>query len=279
MSVSVADSSAADGRPHPAAWGRTPGPGGLEGRRALVTGGTRGLGEAVAAQLTAHHARVVVAGRHGLSGSPLPVIEADLAAPEGADLVARQAHDLLGGLDIVVHCVGASRSGPGGALGLTDADWMWALSTNLLSAVRLDRAVLPGMIDQGSGAIVHIASLQWKRPHESSPAYGPAKAALRSYSKGLATEFGPAGIRVNTVTPGYIATPLAEERITRIMADTGASRPEAEAALLDAIGGVPLGRPGTAAEVAQLAVFLVSDAAAYVTGAEFVIDGGNNRVL
>lgn len=279
MSASIADSSAADERPRAAAFGPGPGPGGLAGRRALVTGGTRGMGEAVAALLTVHNARVVVAGRHGVSGSPVPVIEADLASPKGTDLVARQAAEMLGGLDIVVHCAGASFSRPGGALGLTDKDWMQALSTNLLSAVRLDRAVLPGMIEQGSGAIVHISSLQWKRPHESSPAYGPAKAALRSYSKGLATEFGPAGIRVNTVTPGYIATSLAEDRITRIMADTGASRPEAEAALLDAIGGVPLGRPGTAAEVAQLVVFLVSDAAAYITGAEFVIDGGNNRVL
>jgi NAD(P)-dependent dehydrogenase (short-subunit alcohol dehydrogenase family) len=84
---------------------------------------------------------------------------------------------------------------------------------------------------------------------------------------------------VNTVTPGYIATPLAEDRITGIMNYTGSSRAEAEAALLAAIGGVPLGRPGTAAEVAQVVAFLVSDAAAYVTGAEFVVDGGNNRVL
>ncbi len=156
---------------------------------------------------------------------------------------------------------------------------MKALNTNLLSAVRLDRAILPGMVAQGSGVIIHVCSLQWKRPHESSPAYGPAKAALRSYSKGLATEFGPAGIRVNTVTPGYIATPQAEARVTQIMTETGTSRAQAEAALLAAIGGVPLGRPGTAAEVAQLVAFLVSDAAAYLTGAEFVIDGGNNRVL
>lgn len=279
MGASIADRSGADGQSRTAAFGLAPGLGGLEDRRALVTGGTRGMGEAVAALLTAHNARVVVAGRHGVSGSPVPVIEADLASSEGADLVAREAAEILGGLDIVVHCAGASFSKPGGTLGLSDEDWMRALSVNLLSAVRVDRAALPGMIEQGSGAIVHFSSLQWKRPHESSPAYGPAKAALRSYSKGLATEFGSAGIRANTITPGYIATSLAEDRITGIMADTGASRPEAEAALLDAIGGVPLGRPGTVAEVAQLVAFLVSDAAAYITGAEFVIDGGNNRVL
>ena len=87
------------------------------------------------------------------------------------------------------------------------------------------------------------------------------------------------GIRVNTVTPGYIATPLAAVRITQIMDQEGISHAEAEAALLATIGGGPLGRPGTAAEVAQGVAFLISDAAAYITGSEFVIDGGNNRVL
>ena len=95
----------------------------------------------------------------------------------------------------------------------------------------------------------------------------------------LASEFGPMGVRVNTVTPGYIATPLAEDRITRMMGQAGIGRAEAEAELLATIGGVPLGRPGTASEAAQLVAFLVSDAAAYVTGSEVVIDGGNNRVL
>jgi len=251
----------------------------LDGKRVLVTGGTRGMGAAIAEQLSAQKARVVVTARHQGDGSPARLILADLTSPGGADFVAGQATEILGGLDVVVHCVGASFAKPGGALALTDHDWMQALDTNLLSAVRLDRAILPGMVEQRSGVIVHVSSLQWKRPHESSPAYGPAKAALRSYSKVLASEFGPMGIRVNTVTPGYIATPLAAARITQIMDQAGIGQAEAETALLATIGGVPLGRPGTAAEVAQLVTFLVSDAAAYVTGSEFVIDGGNNRVL
>jgi NAD(P)-dependent dehydrogenase (short-subunit alcohol dehydrogenase family) len=251
----------------------------LAGQRVLVTGGTRGMGAAITELLVARQAHVVVTARHQAGESPVRLIQADLASPSGADVVAGQAIGILGGLDVVVHCVGASFAKPGGALALTDDDWMQALSTNLLSAVRLDRAILPGMVRQRSGAIVHISSLQWKRPHESSPAYGPAKAALRSYSKVLASEFGPLGIRVNTVTPGYIATPLAEERITQLMEQAGIGRAAAEAELLATIGGVPLGRPGSASEVAQLVAFLVSDAAAYVTGAEFVIDGGNNRVL
>jgi NAD(P)-dependent dehydrogenase (short-subunit alcohol dehydrogenase family) len=251
----------------------------LDGKRALVTGGTRGMGAAIAELLIAQKARVIVTARHQDGRSPGGLILADLTSPEGADFVADQAIEILGGLDVVVHCVGASFAKPGGALALTDDDWMQALNTNLLSAVRLDRAILPGMAEQRSGAIVHVSSLQWKRPHESSPAYGPAKAALRSYSKVLAGEFGPMGIRVNTVTPGYIATPLAAARVTQIMDQAGISHAEAEAALLATIGGVPLGRPGTAAEVAQLVAFLVSDAAGYITGSEFVIDGGNNRLL
>src|ERR1700722_16598714 len=251
----------------------------LAGKRVLVTGGTRGMGAAIAELLVAQKAHVVVTARHQDGQSPARLILADLASPEGAELVADQAIEILGGLDAVVHCVGASFTKPGGVLALTDDDWMQALNTNLLSAVRLDRAILPGMVRQRAGAIVHISSLQWKRPHESSPAYGPTKAALRSYSKVLASEFGPVGVRVNTVTPGYIATPLAEDRITRMMGQAGIGRAEAEAELPATIGGVPLGRPGTASEVAQLVAFLVSDAAAYVTGSEFVIDGGNNRVL
>jgi NAD(P)-dependent dehydrogenase (short-subunit alcohol dehydrogenase family) len=251
----------------------------MDGKRALVTGGTRGIGAATAQLLTAQGAHVIATARHRDSESTTRLIQADLASSEGPVFVADQANQILGGIDIVVHCAGASFAKEGGALALTDDDWLEVLNTNLLSAVRLDRAILPGMVERRSGVIVHVCSLQWKRPHQSSPAYGPAKAALRSYSKVLASEFGHLGIRVNTITPGYIATSLAEERIARIMAQDAISRAEAEAALLATIGGVPLGRPGTAAEVAQLVAFLVSDAAAYITGAEFVVDGGNNRVI
>jgi NAD(P)-dependent dehydrogenase (short-subunit alcohol dehydrogenase family) len=279
MSTSPSGTSYADRPASPELAGIQYGTKALDGKRVLVTGGTRGMGAAIAALLVTQNAHVIVTARHQGGESPARLVLADLTSPEGVEFVADQAIEVLGGLDVVVHCVGASFAKPGGALALTDDDWMQALNTNLLSAVRLDRAVLPGMVEQRSGAIVHISSLQWKRPHESSPAYGPAKAALRSYSKVLASEFGPMGIRVNTVTPGYIATPLAAARIAQIMDQTGISQAEAEASLLATIGGVPLGRPGTAAEVARLVAFLVSDAAAYITGSEFVIDGGNNRVL
>ena len=150
------------------------------------------MGAAIAELLVARGADVIVTARHREANAPmLRLIQADLASPDGAGFVASETTRILGGLDIVVHCVGASFAKPGGALALSEDDWMQALSTNLLSAVRLNRALLPAMVDQRSGAIVHVSSVQWKRPHPSSPAYGPAKAALTSYSRCSRKSSGP----------------------------------------------------------------------------------------
>lgn len=251
----------------------------LGGRRVLVTGGTRGMGAATAQLLDESGARVLATARTVPRDFGLPAVAADASVPTAAAAISRAVAEQLGGVDAIVHFVGASFAKPGGVLAVTDADWDQALATNLLSAVRVDRALLPQMVAQGAGSIVHVASLQWKRPHPSSPAYGPAKAALVSYSKGLATELGPQGIRVNTITPGYVATSGADRRIAQIQADQGIDRQEAEAELLATIGGVPLGRPGAPGEVARLAAFLVSEDSSYITGAEIVIDGGNHRSL
>jgi NAD(P)-dependent dehydrogenase (short-subunit alcohol dehydrogenase family) len=251
----------------------------LHSRRALVTGGSRGMGAATAELLAQQGAHVLIAARTLPEDVTLPAVAADAATPDGARIIAEAVMRELGGIDAIVHCVGASFSKPGGMLALSDDDWALALATNLLAAVRIDRALLPHMVGQRSGAIVHVSSLQWKRPHPSSPAYGPAKAALVSYSKVLATEFAPHGIRVNVVTPGFIATSLAESRIEQIRVNTGGTREQAEAELLATIGGVPLGRPGDPAEVASLIAFLASDAASYITGTEIVVDGGNLRTL
>jgi NAD(P)-dependent dehydrogenase (short-subunit alcohol dehydrogenase family) len=254
----------------------------LDGRRALVTGGTRGIGAAVAACFVERGARVLVTARaapeQGLPDG-VAFVGADVASGDAVSTVVEAVDRVLGGIDILVHGVGASFMRSGGSLGMSDSDWQLVLETNLLSAVRLDRALLPGMVARGRGAIVHVSSLQWKRPHPSSPAYGPAKAALTSYSKMLANEFAPAGIRINTVTPGFIATSGAERRIAQMMAESGASRAGAEAKLVELIGGVPLGRAGTAAEVAEVVAFVVSDAGSYLSGAELTVDGGNCSVI
>jgi NAD(P)-dependent dehydrogenase (short-subunit alcohol dehydrogenase family) len=254
----------------------------LDGKQALVTGGTHGIGAAVTELLAARGAIVMVAARATPSEAnrlDAPFVAADVATSAGASRIADAVRDEFGAVDIVVHCVGASFARPGGAFVLTDDDWLQTFNTNFFGAVRLDRLLIPSMLERGAGAVVHVSSLQWKRPHPSSPAYGPAKAALVSYSKVVADELAPHGIRVNVVTPGFIATSGAERRLAQIMAEAGVDHRAAEAILLDIIGGVPLGRPGTPAEVAQLVAFLVSDAASYITGAEHTVDGGNNRTL
>jgi NAD(P)-dependent dehydrogenase (short-subunit alcohol dehydrogenase family) len=248
-------------------------------QRILVTGGTRGIGAATADLLITSGARVLVTARTAADTGAIPLVVVDLATAAGARAVAAEVDRRLGGIDAVVHCVGSSFAKPGGALALDDDDWARALDTNLMSAVRLDRLLAPRMVAQGRGAIVHVSSLQWKRPHESSPAYGPAKAALTSYSKVLSAELAPRGVRVNTVTPGFIATSGAERRIATIMAASGVAREAAETELVASIGGVPLGRPGTAAEVAHVIAFVISNAASYLCGAELTVDGGNCRVL
>ena len=253
----------------------------LHGQRALVTGGTRGMGRAIATRLAEAGAAVLTTART-VPAEPAPgtaFVAADVSTPEGAETIAGAARDRLGGVDVLVHNAGASFARPGGALALTDEDWLLALNTNLMSAVRLDRLLLPGMIERASGVILHTSSVQWRRPSVSSPAYGAAKAALTSYSKELATEFGPHGIRVNTIVPGYIETSGARARIERIAQDQGVDVGVARQTLIDGIGGIPLGRPGDPAEVANLVCFLASPLASYITGAQLYTDGGNLPVI
>ncbi|MCM3882193.1 SDR family oxidoreductase [Frankia sp. R82] len=200
---------------------------------------------------------------------------ADLSTVEGAAAVVDQVRDRFGPLDIVVHTLGGSHAPPGGFAALTDRHWDHALQLNLLAAVRLDRALLPAMIDTGGGAVVHVASIQRRMPlHEATLGYAAAKAALTTYSKGLANEVGPHGIRVNVVSPGFIRTAGADGLIDRIVASRAVSREQALAQIMDSLGGIPLGRPAHPTEVAELVAFLVCDRAAAVTGAEYTIDGG-----
>jgi NAD(P)-dependent dehydrogenase (short-subunit alcohol dehydrogenase family) len=250
----------------------------LAGRRVLVTGGTRGIGAAVVARLAAAGAAVVTTARSTPDEDQpdgVLFVQADATTPDGGATIVGFALDRLGGVDVVVHNVGASFAKPGGAAALDDDDWRLAFDTNVIAAARLDRALLPGMIERRAGSIVHVSSVQWRRPNGTSPAYAAAKAALTNYSKGLAAEVAPHGVRVNVVTPGFIDTSGAQARIEQIARDAGTDTDTARHQLLDVIGGVPLGRPGQPDEVAELVAFLASDRSSYITGAEHVIDGGN----
>jgi NAD(P)-dependent dehydrogenase (short-subunit alcohol dehydrogenase family) len=248
----------------------------LDGRRALVTGGSKGSGKAVAQRLRELGADVYVTARSMPEGYSFPdrFIEADTSTVEGTDIVATRLRE-SGGVDILVHVVGGSSTPSGGFAKITDEQWLDELQLNFLGAVRLDRALLPSMIASGSGVVLHFTSIQRQMPQfDASLAYASAKAALRTYSKGLANELAPRGVRVNAISPGGIETDAYERFVDRIADGNGLSREEARQKIFDSLGGVPMGRFSTPEEIADLVGFLVSDRAASIVGAEYVIDGG-----
>jgi NAD(P)-dependent dehydrogenase (short-subunit alcohol dehydrogenase family) len=249
----------------------------FDGKRVLVTGGTKGMGEAIVKRLTRAGATVVTTARSAPASSQAPdlFVHADISTPEGVEKVVKEILDRFGGVDILVNNVGGSSAPSGGFLALSDEDWQETFNTNLFSAVRLDRGLLPPMLKQGSGVIIHISSIQRRLPlFEATLAYAAAKAALTNYSKGLSKELGPKGIRVNTVAPGFIETTAAQRLIARLAEKDGTDETAARQGLMDSLGGIPIGRPGRPEEVAELVAFLVSDRAASIHGSEYVIDGG-----
>jgi NAD(P)-dependent dehydrogenase (short-subunit alcohol dehydrogenase family) len=250
----------------------------FSGRTALITGGTRGIGKGIADRLRAGGARVLVAARSMAEDlSADDVVVADVASAEGVAALAEASLHRLGKIDFAIHNVGGSGQYDGGAASLTDDDWQSALDTNLLAAVRLDREIIPGMVDRGSGAIVHITSIQRRAPLPTSIPYAAAKAALANYSKALSDELGPKGIRVNAVCPGYVETESAYRMAVEISEMNDITVDEARNRIMASIGGIPLGAPGRPTDVGELVAFLVSDRAAYINGAEYVIDGGSVR--
>lgn len=248
----------------------------LEGRRALITSGTRGAGAATVQLFRDLGARVLTTARSRPDALPQELfVAADLTTVEGCSALAEAVHDRLGGVDVVVHMLGGSSAPGGGFAALTDDDWATELDLNLMPAVRLDRALVPGMVAQGRGVVVHVTSIQNRLPlPEATTAYAAAKAALSTYSKSLSKEVSPHGVRVVRVSPGWIETESSVQLAERLGAEYGGGVEAGKQLIMESLGGIPIGRPSLPSEVANLIAFLASDRAGSITGTEYVIDGG-----
>lgn len=248
----------------------------LDGRRVLITGGSKGVGAAVVAHFREAGAKVLTIARARPAALPEELfIAADLTTARGCATAADAVNARLGGVDIIVHVVGGSSAPSGGFAALGEAEWQRELDLNLFPAVRLDRALLPGMLAQGEGVIIHVTSIQRELPlPESTTAYAAAKAALSTYSKSLSKEVSPKGVRVVRVAPGWIETEASVALAERLAQQAGTDYEGGKQIIMESLGGIPIGRPSKPAEVANLIAFLASPLAATITGTEYVIDGG-----
>ncbi|MVN91364.1 SDR family oxidoreductase [Mucilaginibacter aquatilis] len=252
----------------------------LKGKKALVTGGTKGIGNAIANELAAAGATVIISARTAPENTPHHFIAADLTNAAQVAALAQQITESFGGIDILINNVGGLTTPGGGHGSLTDAHWEQELDLNLISAIRLDRALLPQMIEQNSGVVIHISSVAGKQAlWNLNMAYAVSKAALNSYSKALSTELAEKGIRVLTVAPGATKTEPMVKFLNDFSASAGITPEEGMKQLMAQTGGIPMGRMAEPEEVAQLVHFLVSPSAAYLTGTIYAIDGGSLPVV
>jgi len=255
---------------------------GLDGRVALITGGSQGIGRAIALTLAAEGADVVLAARRrpGLDavaaevealGRRAAIVQADVAPPAGTAAVADGALDAFGAVDILVN--NAGKGGPKPFLELDDEDWAASIELNLLSAVRLCRALLPQMRARRWGRIVNVASRVGREPDPYFAAYAASKAALINFSKSLATGFSSDGVLTNCIVPGLIRSEAVDDAARRSAEATGRSVEEVFAATL-AKRPIPAGRIGEPDDVAGLVALLVSERGSWITGSCFTVDGG-----
>jgi NAD(P)-dependent dehydrogenase (short-subunit alcohol dehydrogenase family) len=253
----------------------------LSGKVAVVTGASKGIGLAVTQALAGEGVSVAVAAREltdDLSqlaaSSPVHPVLVDLTTADGPARLIDTAISTFGGLDILVNNVGAVRPRTGGFLSVTDDDWSWALTINFLAAVRTTRAAVPHLLERGGGTIVTTSSVNAFLPDPAVIDYSAAKAALTNFCKALSKEIGRRGIRVNTVSPGPVATALwlGQDGVAATVAQARGGEPEAVAK--QAAAETVTGRFTRPQEVADLILLLASDRAGNVTGADFVIDGG-----
>ncbi|KJY25628.1 SDR family NAD(P)-dependent oxidoreductase [Streptomyces katrae] len=249
---------------------------GLEGRVAVVTGASRGIGLAIVRALAGEGALVVAGARHSsaeldalVERGGVRLVRVDLAEAGGARRLVAAAGDRI---DVLVNNVGSASARPSGFLGVTDEQWQQAINLNLFAAVRVTREVLPLMLERGSGSIVNICSVNSVDPMVID--YSVGKAALANFSKGVSKEVGGRGIRVNTVSPGPVETDLwlAGDGVAATVSRATGMTPREVAA--QAAGATVTGRFSKPAEVADVVLMLASDRTGNVTGSDITIDGG-----
>ncbi len=249
-------------------------------RVAVVTGASSGIGAAIVQELASSRVAVAFSARHAdaverlaatveAAGGRTLGVAADMASPAETSAFLERVVSELGPVDVLVNNVGSSPSR--NFQRMTDEQWLELVNLNLMAAVRCTRAVLPGMRERRWGRVIMISSLAAKHPDAALVDYAATKAAVVATAKALARRYGRDGVLVNSVLPGLILTPMWE----RASAEIAAAGNESADAVIDRMAArVPVGRYGTAAEVASVVGFLASDAASYVNGAAIDVDGG-----
>jgi meso-butanediol dehydrogenase/(S,S)-butanediol dehydrogenase/diacetyl reductase len=244
----------------------------LTGKTALVTGATSGIGCAIAREIAASGAQLMLTGRNQAAGAALAdelgarFLAGDITDPAFPDRLVAETLAVFGGLDILINNAGITHRGS--VLDTSDEDWARVMEVNVTALMRCSRAALRHMVAQGHGSIVNIASDFAVVAGKREAVYCASKGAVLQLSKAMAMDHGHQGIRVNAVCPGDVETPMLIEGIQSGGEDVAAGLARKGAAF-------PLGRVGQPSEIAKVVAFLASDAASYVTGAAWLVDGGN----
>ena len=259
----------------------------IEGRNAVLTGGDSGIGKETAKLLVAEGARVILTDipggtldraaeevkAHAARGGTVAAVECDLTDDGDLSKLAKAA-EAAGGCHILAHFAGA-RGAAGPFLELTDSDWMETIRIDLLGAVRVCRTFIPQMRKAKWGRVVLTASENALQPYVEESPYNACKAAVVNLAKCLSKDYGPDGLRINVVSPAYVATPMTDKMMDELAAEKGMTKDETIQWFLDnKRPGIVLDRRGTPEEVASVAALLCSDRANYINGSNYRVDGG-----